>query len=126
MHKVVLLIMLFLSFKLYTQELMITDGSIDFSDNSIEIAYQKDWADINKISIFSTRSWIELEVKYTNIWDNELNHFYHKLLQILPAEKVIILRDSQRAWLDYFNKEQLFLNDLLIQDFMNGFAVIRK
>ncbi|GGD04522.1 lysozyme inhibitor LprI family protein [Halopseudomonas salina] len=41
-------------------------------------------------------------------WDRELNRVYRELMDILPAEEKLLLRDAQRAWLNFRDTEARF------------------
>jgi len=99
---------------------MITDGTLNFKDNIIEQSYQNDWNILNEINNFSTQSWIKLETQYTSIWDIELNSFYQRLIKNISPDKQSLLIESQRAWLDYYIKEEKLLSKLLLEESLNG------
>ncbi len=112
--------LLVLSCSIYSQELMITDGTLDFKNNSIEKSYNNEFNILMDSKDFSTGSWIELSIKYTNIWDIELNHFYQLLLRKVNPYQLLLIQDSQRQWLHFYNSESVFLNDIIIKNSMNG------
>lgn len=55
-----------------------------------------------------------VECSYTALekWDAELNANYKKLMQVLSVEQKDSLKTSQRAWIDYRDKEQNFRSQL--------------
>ncbi len=120
MRLIIILNLLVLSYSIYSQELMITDGTLDFKNNSIEKSYDNEFYILNNSKEFSTGSWIELSVKYTNIWDIELNHFYRLLLRKVNPDQLLLIQNSQRQWLRFYNSESAFLNDIIINNSMNG------
>jgi uncharacterized protein YecT (DUF1311 family) len=51
-------------------------------------------------------------IKATEEWDKELNKNYQKLLLLLTDEQKIMLKESQRKWIEFRDKEIQFSNDL--------------
>ncbi|WP_145946744.1 lysozyme inhibitor LprI family protein [Paenibacillus sp. Y412MC10] len=68
----------------------------------------------NSEEIITTLEWGELESKYTEIWDKELNQIYKKLLSKLDREPREALIESQKEWLQYHLKETKFVEETFI------------
>ncbi|PEJ56638.1 MULTISPECIES: lysozyme inhibitor LprI family protein [unclassified Bacillus (in: firmicutes)] len=89
------------------------DVSGEFSkliqSNPIDRDYQKELDDFQKSKEFSTTGWIQLEAKYSSIWDKELNEVYQKLLQKLDPTQKELLIESQKGWLQNHLKESAFV-----------------
>lgn len=49
-------------------------------------------------------------------WDSELNKYYKLLMENLSAEGQGVLREAQREWLRYRNKEFVFINALYFEE----------
>jgi uncharacterized protein YecT (DUF1311 family) len=45
-------------------------------------------------------------------WDDALNEIYQKLIKTLLPEEQELLRISQRAWIEYRDKEMAFVNQI--------------
>lgn len=56
----------------------------------------------------STVSMVECTQKAQKEWDNELNKYYKLLLAKLSVTEQVTLRESQRQWLVYKEKETKF------------------
>lgn len=78
--------------------------------NPIDHDYDIEWKKLDGSKNFSTQAEIELEEKYTKIWDNELNAVYKKLLSKLNPKERDVLIESQKGWLEYHLKESEFVN----------------
>jgi len=65
--------------------------------------------DIEKNS--STHGMVEAYGKALKSWDNELNKQYQKLMAGLDAKGKASLKDSQRAWISYRDKEILNIGE---------------
>ena len=82
------------------------------NNNSIDLDYEVKFKELNQSKNFSTLAQVELESKYTKLWDTELNAIYNKLLSKLnPKEKEALL-ESQKGWLQYHLKESEFVNQV--------------
>ncbi|MDF2523864.1 MAG: hypothetical protein K0R31_1505 [Clostridiales bacterium] len=78
-------------------------------DNAIDKNYEIETTQFQKSSEFSTQGWITLEGKYIEIWDNELNAIYNKLLEKLNEKEQEKLREAQKGWLQYHMYESAFI-----------------
>ena len=76
--------------------------------NHIDKEYEDELELINESKNFTTQSYIELEFKYARLWDVELNSIYKKLLSVLEKEEQSLLREAQRGWLQFHEKETEF------------------
>ncbi|MBA2943874.1 DUF1311 domain-containing protein [Paenibacillus sp. CGMCC 1.16610] len=74
-------------------------------DNPIDKDYAKENNEFQNSTDFNTSNWVELEAKYTRIWDQELNNIYEKLLTKLNAEDKESLIKAQRGWVQYQTNE---------------------
>ncbi|HYE10801.1 MAG TPA: lysozyme inhibitor LprI family protein [Patescibacteria group bacterium] len=90
--------------------------SMYVQDNVIDKNYEAETTQFQQSNEFSTQGWIALESKYIEIWDNELNNIYNKLLEKLNEKEQKELREAQKGWLQYHIKESEFVveswNDL--------------
>ena len=43
-------------------------------------------------------------------WDDELNKYYQLLMNVLPKDKKAILKEAQRSWITFRDKEHHFLH----------------
>ncbi len=78
-------------------------------NNPLDKDYEKEIQEISDSKGFNTQIWVEIESKYTKLWDSELNSVYKKLLvQLAPEEKVLLI-ESQKGWLQYHLNEQKFV-----------------
>ncbi|MEC0266527.1 lysozyme inhibitor LprI family protein [Paenibacillus anseongense] len=80
---------------------------IDVESEPIDIKVYGDYLS-NQPEHFNITNWVELEVKYTRIWDLELNNIYKKLLNKLNAEDKESLIKAQRGWVQYQTNEVEF------------------
>lgn len=119
-RKAFIVLIVFNSFSLQSQELQVTDGTLNYKENPIEEAYKIELDSLNSDGNFTTQGWIELEVKYLKIWDNQLNSLYKRLLSSLDGKRKSILVDSQRSWLEHYNKKSDFLLDLISEGDLSG------
>ena len=79
-------------------------------NNPLDKDYEKEIQEISDSKDFNTQTWVEIESKYTTLWDSELNSVYKKLLvQLAPEEKALLI-ESQKGWLQYHLNEQKFVN----------------
>ena len=78
-------------------------------NNPIDRDYETEWRKLGNSPDFSTQASVELESKYIAIWDKELNSIYQKLIKSLEEEEKVLLRESQRGWLQYHDKQQEFV-----------------
>ncbi|SHI13437.1 Protein of unknown function [Desulfosporosinus lacus DSM 15449] len=82
------------------------------NNNPIDVNYEVEFKELNQSEIFSTSAQVELESKYTKLWDTELNAIYNKLLSKLnPKEKELLIQ-SQKGWLQHHMKESEFVNQV--------------
>ncbi len=92
------------------------DMSGDFikaaNNNPIDRAYNTELDKLNSSNKFTTLSALELEVKYTKLWDAELNAIYKKLLPLLNKNEQKLLIESQNGWLEFNTKESEFVNEV--------------
>lgn len=47
-------------------------------------------------------------------WNEEMNKYIAEIRRELPADKVIILNNSQQAWENYYNREKEFLDSTIV------------
>lgn len=66
--------------------------------------------------IITTLEWGALESKYTEIWDEELNQIYKKLLSKMDREPREALIESQKEWLQYHLRETKFVEKTFINN----------
>ncbi|MFD1177957.1 lysozyme inhibitor LprI family protein [Paenibacillus puldeungensis] len=95
------------------------DVSGEFTDlmksNPIDRDYHKEYKKFESEN-FNTTGWIQLEAKYADIWDKELNNIYKKLLKKLSAPQKKLLIESQKGWLQNHVKENEFVYKTFIED----------
>lgn len=85
--------------------------------NPIDHDYEVEFNEFqNSKEIITTLEWGALESKYTEIWDNELNHIYKKLLSKLDREPREALIESQKEWLQYHLRETKFVEKSFINN----------
>lgn len=85
--------------------------------NPIDHDYEVEFNEFqNSKEIITTLEWGALESKYTEIWDNELNHIYIKLLSKLDREPREALIESQKEWLQYHLRETKFVEKTFINN----------
>ena len=75
-------------------------------ENFIDIAESK-CLDKNDISNAEMRN---CTIKATQSWDNELNKYYNLLKNKLPQETFEVLKESQKQWMIYRDKEYLLIS----------------
>lgn len=80
-------------------------------NNAIDRDYQIESDKFQASPEFSTQGWVELEYKYVEIWDKELNDIYKKLLDRLNDEEQEKLRKAQRGWLQFHINESEFVHE---------------
>ncbi|MCB8814413.1 lysozyme inhibitor LprI family protein [Desulfosporosinus shakirovi] len=80
--------------------------------NPIDVNYEVELKELNQSEIFSTLAQVELESKYTKLWDTELNAIYNKLLSKLNSIEKELLIQSQKGWLQHHMKESEFVNQV--------------
>jgi uncharacterized protein YecT (DUF1311 family) len=79
-------------------------------NNPLDQDYEKEIQELSNFKDFNTQAWVEIESKYTKLWDAELNSIYKKLLvQLAPEEKASLI-ESQKGWLQYHLNERKFVN----------------
>lgn len=85
-------------------------------DNEIDKDYKIESATFQKSTEFSTQGWVQLESKYSEIWDKELNNTYNKLLKKLNEAEKKKLVEAQKGWGKFHINESEFVveawNDL--------------
>ncbi|MGD8399768.1 MAG: DUF1311 domain-containing protein [Bacillota bacterium] len=75
-------------------------------NNPLDRDYEQEIQDANDSPDFTTQKWVEIQSKYTKLWDAELNCIYQKLLaQLTETEKNLLIK-SQKGWLQYHLTEQ--------------------
>ncbi|AYB44860.1 lysozyme inhibitor LprI family protein [Paenibacillus lautus] len=85
--------------------------------NPIDHDYEVEFNEFqNSKEIITTFEWGALESKYTEIWDDELNHIYKKLLSKLDREPREALIESQKEWLQYHLRETKFVEKSFINN----------
>lgn len=103
---------------------LINFGSYDLSgefsefirSNPIDRDYLKEFDEFDNSDEFSTTGWMQLEGKYSDIWDKELNGIYNKLLNKLDKHQKELLVESQKGWLQNHLKETEFLQSTFVDD----------
>jgi len=80
-------------------------------DNSIDKDYDVELTNLQESPEFSTQGWIELESKYIDAWDKELNNTYNNLLEKLNEKEQEKLREAEKGWLQYHTKESEFITE---------------
>jgi uncharacterized protein YecT (DUF1311 family) len=94
----------------FGQYQMLEDGFSKYvKDNAIDKDYEVELAKLQESPDFNTQSWVELESKYIEIWDKELNNTYNNLLKKLNEKEQEKLREAQKGWLQYHTKESEFI-----------------
>lgn len=78
-------------------------------DNAIDRDYEAEWDKFQKSQEFSTRGWIELEARYKELWDKELNNTYNKLMKELNEAEKQKLLETQAGWVQFHIKESEFV-----------------
>ncbi len=85
--------------------------------NPIDHDYEVEFNEFqNSKEIITTLEWGALESKYTEIWDDELDHIYKKLLSKLDREPREALIESQKEWLQYHLRETKFVEKSFINN----------
>ncbi|WP_456290042.1 DUF1311 domain-containing protein [Paenibacillus sp. AK002] len=85
--------------------------------NPIDHDYEVEFNEFqNSKEIITTLEWGAFESQYTEIWDNELNHIYKKLLSKLDREPREALIESQKEWLQYHLRETKFVEKSFINN----------
>ena len=85
--------------------------------NPIDHDYEVEFNEFqNSKEIITTLEWGALESKYTEIWDDELDHIYKKLLSKLYREPREALIESQKEWLQYHLRETKFVEKSFINN----------
>ncbi len=96
----------------YGQYQMSDEGfSEHVKDNAIDKEYKEELAKFQESSEFSTQGWVELEDKYYEIWDKELNNTYNILLKKLNEKEQNKLKEAQKGWLQYHTNESDFIRE---------------
>ena len=80
-------------------------------DNAIDRDYKIELDKLQNSSSFNTQSWVGIEGKYTDIWDEELNNIYNKLLNKLNEKEKEKLLNAQKGWLQFHISEAEFINE---------------
>ncbi|ACX64817.1 MULTISPECIES: lysozyme inhibitor LprI family protein [Bacillales] len=85
--------------------------------NPIDHDYEVEFNEFqNSKEIITTLEWGAFESKYTEIWDDELDHIYKKLLSKLDREPREALIESQKEWLQYHLRETKFVEKTFINN----------
>ncbi|WP_036672864.1 lysozyme inhibitor LprI family protein [Paenibacillus sp. HGF5] len=109
----------------YKEVLTMSIGNLDlkgeFYDemlrNPIDHDYEVEFNEFqNSKEIITTLEWGAFESKYTEIWDDELDHIYKKLLSKLDREPREALIESQKEWLQYHLRETKFVEKTFINN----------
>ncbi|MBE9914196.1 DUF1311 domain-containing protein [Paenibacillus donghaensis] len=103
-------------------------GSYDLSNeftkliqsNPIDRAYNKEADELYDSPNYSTSKGIQLEGKYADLWDKELNAIYKKLLAKLNPKEKKLLIESQKGWLQYHLKESDFVQETFQGNSLNN------
>ncbi|GIO50923.1 lysozyme inhibitor LprI family protein [Paenibacillus azoreducens] len=103
-------------------------GSYDLSNeftkliqsNPIDRAYNKEADEVYDSPNYSTHKGIQLEGKYADLWDKELNAIYKKLLAKLNPKEKKLLIESQKGWLQYHLKESDFVQETFQGNSLNN------
>lgn len=94
----------------FGQYQMSDDGFSKYvQDKAIDKDYEVEYKKFQESAEFNTQDWVELESKYIELWDKELNNTYNNLLKKLNAKEQEKLRDAQKGWLQYHTKESEFI-----------------
>ena len=76
----------------------ITDGTSEFdkliSDNPIDLLYNEEFYNRD----LTTTQAVEIQIKYIDIWKNEMDYAIKELLSILNTTDKDIFDDSQKRW----------------------------
>ncbi len=80
-------------------------------DNAIDKDYAAEMAEFQKSAEFSTNGWIQLESKYSKLWDNELNSIYNILMEKLKDNEKKKLIEAQKGWLAFHIGESEFVSE---------------
>ncbi|MBY9078849.1 membrane lipoprotein lipid attachment site-containing protein [Paenibacillus sp. CGMCC 1.18879] len=88
-------------------------GPDDFNNliknNPIDKDHDLEFREFDGSEEFSTGNWIQLENKYYDIWENEMNATLSKLKLKLNKEEVELLEETQREWESYHLNENKFV-----------------
>lgn len=79
-------------------------------DNGIDKDYKIESDKFQKSPEFNTQGWIEIENKYSKLWDKELNDVYNKLLKKLNEAKKKKLTEAQKGWVLFHINESEFVS----------------
>jgi len=94
----------------YGQYQMADEGfSSLVKDNKIDRDYNTESANFQKSPEFSTQGWVELESRYKELWDKELNNTYNKLIKELNEAEQKKLLEAQKVWLQFHTNESAFV-----------------
>lgn len=97
MKKIIVLIFVFISVFIFSQETHFID---------IEESKCLDKKDISNTQM------LECSIKAGQSWDKELNKYYNLLAARLPKDAFEILKTSQKEWIIYRDKEFKFISKL--------------
>lgn len=97
MKKIIVLIFVFFSVFIFSQE----THFIDIEESKC----------LNKKEI-SNAEMLECSIKAGQSWDKELNKYYNLLASKLPKDAFEILKTSQKEWIIYRDKEFKFISKL--------------
>lgn len=101
MNKITLLLLIFCSVPIFSQDK-------DQQENFIDVAESKC---LDKKEI-SNAQMLECSIKARGSWDKELNKYYNLLAAKLPKDAFEILKASQKEWIIYRDKEFKFISKL--------------
>lgn len=88
------------------------DGFSQYVDgNSIDRDYNNEFEEFNESENFSTEGFVELETKYRDVWDAELNNTYEKLINELGDSESKKMQESQTGWLQFHISETEFMRE---------------
>ncbi|WBW96948.1 lysozyme inhibitor LprI family protein [Oceanirhabdus sp. W0125-5] len=82
-------------------------------DNPIDNDYWIEYRILNQSRNYTDKAVEKLRRKYYEIWDNELNVIYNKLLDVLEEEEKELLIESQKGWLQLHLIEPKFFSHTL-------------
>lgn len=93
-------------------------GNDDFSDiingNPIDRDYQMEFDEMQNRSVTTTLEWDTLEVKYTEIWQEEVDAALELLYKSLSEEDSDNLKLSQKSWESFIDDDLSFVYNKFI------------
>lgn len=99
MKKIFIIVFNLLSVIIWSQTQNKNENTIDVSESKC----------LNKDDI-SNAEMCNCTIKATESWDKELNKYYSLLKTKLPKEAFEILKESQKQWISYRDKEYTFIS----------------